>query len=153
MSFWRRGKRRRTPPPQPTSADSPPIVSGFVSSEYTGRTILGKQVVRIGDPERWRQQDALRDQAQSALDPDDESQVQTLTDLLGRYADLEDSDPHAAQAIEEKIQAIGQQLCQDGGSDRMKLIAFRIAALNEGNPYANVRSMESFWDGICGWQV
>jgi hypothetical protein len=34
----------------------------------------------------------------------------------------------------------------------MKLIAFRLAALNPGNPYANVRSMESFWDGICGWQ-
>lgn len=123
-----------------------------MSSEYAGRTLFGKQVVRIGDPERFRQEDALHDQAESALDPENESHAQTLIDLLGLYAGLRDSDPNAADAIDQEVQAIGRLLCNEGGSDRMKLIAFRVAALNPGNPYANVRSMESFWDGICGWQ-
>lgn len=129
------------------------MVGGFVSSEYTGRTLHGKRVVRIGDPELFGQEDALRDQAQSALDPDNESHAQSLIDLLGQYAGLDPSGPGAADAIDEEIQAIGRRLCEDGGSNRMKLIAFRVAALNQGNAYATVRSMESFWNGICGWQV
>lgn len=129
------------------------MVGGFVSSEYSGRTLFGKQVVRIGDPERFRQEDAMHDLAESALDPENESHAQALIDLLGRYAGLRGSDPNAADAIDQEVQAIGRLLCNEGGSDRMKLIAFRVAALNPGNPYANVRLMESFWDGICGWQV
>lgn len=153
MPFWKREKRRRQASPPSRPADAMPMVSGFVSAEYTGQTLYGKRVVRIGDPERFRQEDALRDRSQAALEPEDESQAQRLIDLLGRYADLDSSDPEAADATKEEIQAIGRLLCEDGGSDRMKLIAFRVAALNPGNPYANVRTMESFWNGICGWQV
>lgn len=95
----------------------------------------------------------MREQAQSALDPENESDAQTLVDLLDRYADIEDADSGAAATIKEEVQTIGQRLCDDGGSNLMKLIAFRVEVLDPGNTYARVRSMESFWDGICGWQV
>lgn len=158
MPFWKREKRRRQAPPRsepPGSAPpaAPPIVAGFVSAEHTGQTVHGKRVVRIGDPERFRQEDALRDRARAALEPEDESQAQALIDLIDRYAHLDDPDSKPANAIEDEIRAVGRLLCEDGGSDRMKLVAFRVAALNPGHPYANVRTMESFWDGICGWQV
>ena len=153
MSFWKRITRRRTVRPQPIPADRTPSVGGLVSSEYTGQTFMGKRVVRIGDPDRWREEDAMRDRAQSALDPADESYALTVVELLGRYADLYDSDPRAADAIGSELRSVGRQLCDDGGSNRMKLIAHRVAALGHVNPYAKVRTMESFWNGICGWQV
>jgi hypothetical protein len=151
MLFWRRKQRRREPPSPPEPSGSMPTVGGFVG--YTGRTLYGKQVVRVGDPELFRQEDAMRDRAQSALDPEDEPHAQTLINLLDRYADLEHSDRGATDAIDSEIRALGRRLCEDGGSNRMKLIAFRVAAMNQGNAYATVRSMESFWNGICGWQV
>jgi len=149
MAFWRRWKRQRTRVPPGT----PPVIGGFVSSGYAGRTLYGKQVVRIGDPEKFRQEDAMRDRARTALDADDESQAQAVGDLVGRYAAVEAADPSAAAAAKQEIQAIGRLLCRDGGSERMKLVAFRVQELSPGNTYGTVRSMESFWDGICGWRV
>jgi hypothetical protein len=144
MSFWKREKRRRKSPAHSRPVESMPTV---------GRTLYGKRVVRIGDPDLFAQEDAMRVQAQSALDPEDESHAQGLIDLLGQYAGLDATDRQAAETIDEAIKVIGRRLCENGGSNRMKLIAFRVAALNPGNPYASVRSMESFWNGICGWQV
>jgi hypothetical protein len=152
MAFWKRIRRRREPSPRSGPADSPPVVAGFVSSPYTGRTLHGKAVVRVGDPELFRQEDAMRDRARSGLDPEDESHAQSLVDLIGRYAAYGPSGPEA-DALTGEIRAIGRRLCEDGGKDRMKLIAFRVAVLGAGNPYATVRTMESFWNGICGWQV
>jgi hypothetical protein len=43
--------------------------------------------------------------------------------------------------------------CRAGGAERLKLVAYRVQELSPGNTYGTVRSMESFWDGICGWQV
>jgi hypothetical protein len=142
MAFWnRRGRRRREERPAPL----PGGIAGFASSGYGG-----KRVVRIGDPALWAREDALRNDAESELDPDDEACARELVDLLDGYADEKRA---PKDAIEAAVQEIGREICRDGGKDRMKLIAFRVSVLGTGNVYTSVRSMESFWDGICGWQV
>jgi hypothetical protein len=143
MAFWKRrkGQQRREERPAPL----PGGLGGFVPSGYGG-----KQVVRIGDPALWAREDALRNAAESELDPDDESYARELVDLLEDYASEKGA---PKDAIEAAVQELGREICRDGGKDRMKLIAFRVSVLGAGNVYTRVRSMESFWDGICGWQV
>ena len=154
MSFWQRMKRRdRRSAPEPPAPGPGPVVGGFVLPGDTGRTVLGKPVLRIGDPDKFRQEDAMRDRARSALDPDDESEARAVADLVDRYAALDRADPSAAAALKEEVRSVGRRLCQVGGSDRLKLVAYRVQELCPGNTYGTVRSMESFWDGICGWQV
>lgn len=158
MSFWqrmrRRGRRSAAEPPGRGPGPGPgPVVGGFAPSGDTGRTVFGKPVIRIGDPEKFRQEDALRDRARSALDPGDEAEARAVADLVGRYAALDRVDSSAAAALKEEVRSVGLRLCRAGGPERLKLVAYRVQELSPGNTYGTVRSMESFWDGICGWQV
>ena len=154
MSFWQRMKRRdRRSAPAPPVRGSGPVVGGFVPPGHTGRTVFGKPVVRIGDPDKFRHEDAMRDRARSALDPDDESEARAVADLVARYAALDPGDSSTAAALKEEVRSVGRRLCQAGGSERLKLVAYRVQELSPGNTYGTVRSMESFWNGICGWQV
>mgnify|MGYP001122528509 CR=1 FL=1 len=80
------------------------------------------------------------------LDEADERQAQLLVSLLERMSF------HATQGIDhtqlsKQARQIGEELCSQGGSQRMKKVAYRAQALG-----INVRLIEMVWDGICGWE-
>ena len=78
-------------------------------------------------------------QAQSRLSAEDEEIARRMVLLIQQCKSLDDS---AAQ----EMKRIGEQLCENGGYDRMVLIAYRVQALGR-----RVRDCELYWDGICGW--
>jgi hypothetical protein len=123
-----------------------------------GYSILGKRVVRIGDPAMWARQDELVARARSALGPDDEAVALALVDLLGRYGRACEARDGRREALADEVTQLGRALCGDGGSERMKLVAYRVEVLGASHPddmvrdYLNVRQLEHLWDGVCGWQ-
>ena len=88
--------------------------------------------------------------AQTALDSENETLAGRLMDLIIRQRALYNTDRTAADKLQEEIQQIGQQLCENGGHNRMVLIAYRGAVLGRGRG-VRVRDFEFHWDGICGW--
>lgn len=81
----------------------------------------------------------MEKQAHSRLLPEDEEIAQRMVSLIRQCQSLDDS---AAQ----EMKRIGEQLCENGGYDRMVLVAYRVQALGR-----RVRDCELYWDGICGW--
>ena len=77
--------------------------------------------------------------AHSSLSSEDEKIARRMVSLIEQCQSLDDT---AAQ----EMKTIGQQLCQNGGNDRMLLIAYRVQSLGR-----RVRDCELYWDGICGW--
>ena len=78
-------------------------------------------------------------QAQSHLSPEDEEIARRMVSLIQQCKSLDD-------AAHEEMKQIGTHLCENGGYDRMVLIAYRVKALGR-----RVRDCELYWDGICGW--
>jgi hypothetical protein len=87
-------------------------------------------------PESERQ---IERKAQSRLSSEDEEIARRMVSLIQQCNSLDDE---AAQ----EMKRIGRQLCDNGGHDRMVLIAYRVKALGR-----RVRDCELYWDGICGW--
>jgi hypothetical protein len=77
--------------------------------------------------------------AQSRLSAEDEEIAQRMVSLIQQCQSLDD-------AAAQEMKKIGEQICADGGNDRMLLIAYRVQALGR-----RVRDCELYWDGICGW--
>ena len=88
--------------------------------------------------------------AESSLDGEDEQLAQKLVDLVQRYDSLWGTDRPAADTVQQEIKSIGEGLCANGGGDRMKRIAYRIATLGAGKGVSR-GDMERHWCGICGW--
>jgi ribosomal protein L37E len=80
------------------------------------------------------------------LSDDDEEFAIKLVALI-RQANAEYStNKDAYEKTRSKIRTIGKHLCENGGSERMKKVAYRVQALG-----ARVRDCEFHWEGICGW--
>ncbi|MBK8045926.1 MAG: hypothetical protein IPK16_01580 [Anaerolineales bacterium] len=54
--------------------------------------------------------------------------------------------PKAHALTCNQIRAIGEALALQGGAARMQAIAALVGALG-----GDVRDLEFYWDGICGW--
>jgi hypothetical protein len=81
----------------------------------------------------------IEHKAQSRLSAEDEQIARRMVSLIQQCESLDD-------AAHEEMKQIGRQLCENGGNDRMLLIAYRVQALGR-----RVRDCELYWDGICGW--
>lgn len=90
----------------------------------------------------------VEERARHPIDEPDESTAHHLVGLL-RQSDREyDTDREAYDRTAADIKAIGEQLCRDGGDPRMRLVAYRMAALG-----GRIRTLEMHWDGVCGWMA
>jgi hypothetical protein len=97
-------------------------------------------------------QQKCRVRAQSALAHDDEliaRKLATLHQAYSRVCNLRTEEEEAeCKRIRAETAELGRALCAAGGPGKMLLIAFR--AEHHG---ARVSNIESFWNGICGWQA
>jgi hypothetical protein len=81
----------------------------------------------------------VEQKAKSPLSAEDEEIARRMVSLIQQCESLDD-------AAHEEMKQIGRQLCENGGYDRMVLIAYRVQVLGR-----RVRDCELYWDGICGW--
>ena len=103
----------------------------------------------------------LRRRAQSTLDPQDEQMALSMVALYRDYEFARNrSNDEERKAECEKIDAaaaeIGQTLCSSGGAKRMLLVSLRAQThLNMRRPGGDIgmRTIELWWNGICGWQA
>jgi hypothetical protein len=89
--------------------------------------------------------------SRAPLDPADEAIAQKLVELVQRTDAEYENDKAAYERTTAEIKRIGNDLCSApasvSGSTHMKLIAGRAQALG-----IRLRTLEMFWNGICGWQ-
>ncbi len=52
-----------------------------------------------------------------------------------------------SQVMHGKIRRIGEEICENGGDERMRRIAYRVKALG-----GSMSQLEYAWAGICGWR-
>lgn len=98
--------------------------------------------------------------AKSSLGGEDEQLAEKLVDLVHQHRVIEkayDAAPSeavkaAADKVREEIREIGNRLCSNGGSDRMKLVAYRVDALGVSKK-VSIRYLEFHWEGIGGWMI
>lgn len=85
------------------------------------------------------------------LDEADEAIAQKLAELVKRTDDEYEHDKAAYERTTAEIKKIGFDLCSGrtevGGGTHMKLVAGRVKVLG-----GRIRTLEMFWDGICGWR-
>ena len=85
------------------------------------------------------------------LDPADEAIAQKLAALVKRTDDEYATDMEAYERTVAEIKQIGDDLCRPepgtSGYTHMKLVAGRVRVLG-----GRIRTLEMFWNGICGWQ-
>lgn len=89
----------------------------------------------------------IEKRAQSMLEIHNEKIAKELISLTAQLDPLYNSNKAAFAELQEKITNIGMCLCQNGGSDRMKLIAYRVQALG-----GSIQDLEYHWQGLCGWE-
>ncbi len=87
-------------------------------------------------------------QASSPLSPEDEVIAKRLVELDQLTDDQYSSDRAAYDRTVEEFRRLGEQLCDGGGDERMKRVAYRMRALG-----GRSRNCEVYWDGICGWMA
>ncbi len=78
----------------------------------------------------------------------DEAIAQKLAEMVKRTDREYATDKAAYERTSAEIRKIGEDLCAAGGDDHMKQVAYRMAALG-----GHVRTLEIFWDGVCGWMA
>ena len=83
--------------------------------------------------------------AQSPLDAPDERVAQELARLSGELDRL-DYGSDAYEKACQRINEIGEYLCQNGGSERMDLVCYRVYFV-----HGHSRHLRRNWDGVCGW--
>lgn len=88
---------------------------------------------------RGERERKIEQRAKSSLSSEDEQLARRMVSLIQQCQSLDDA---AAQEMKQ----IGEQICANGGNDRMLLVAYRVKALGR-----RVRDCELYWDGICGW--
>jgi len=80
-------------------------------------------------------------------DREDEQLANKLVTLISQAISVYSSDKKAYQKTSSEIKKIGEDICANGGSERMTKIAYQVQALGQG-----IRNLELHWQGICGWQ-
>ena len=103
--------------------------------------------IKIVDLRPDKEQEIER-QAQSDLSEEDEQIARELISLIQQAISEYNMDKEACEKTIAEINRIGEYLCSNGGSDRMKLIAYRVQALGGSS-----RHLEHYWghECICGW--
>ena len=86
-------------------------------------------------------------EAQSSLGEEEEQIASKLIFLISQAAKTE-YDTEEYKKTRAEINKIGEYLCSNGGSDRTKLIAYRVQALGGSSSH-----LEHYWghECICGW--
>lgn len=85
-------------------------------------------------------------EAKQSLSEEDEQLAQNLLTLIREASSQYNVNKEAHARTCAEIKRIGEELCLNGGHDRMVRIAYRVQTLG-----ARVRDLELHWDGICGW--
>ena len=80
-------------------------------------------------------------------DEENEEIAQKLIQLIPKAHSEFNTKNNTWGSTKEEIERIGNYLCDNGGSERMKTVAHRVAALG-----GRIRDCELFWEGICGWR-
>jgi len=89
-----------------------------------------------------------------SLGGEDEEIAQNLCRLCAQGEAQYRSDKEAYEKTAAEIGRVGEHLCSSGGSKRMARIAYRVAFLRGDTvPGSHTTEMESYWVGICGWQL
>jgi hypothetical protein len=102
--------------------------------------ILGRPVIVISSD------DAFISRARFPLWGEDEEIAQKLA-KLSKLCHIQFASNEAAyEETVAEFRRIGEQLCANGGDERMRLIACRVQALG-----GRSRDCENYWSGICGW--
>jgi len=103
--------------------------------------------IKIVDLRSDKEQDIER-QAQSSLGEEDEQIALKLITLIKQAVSESYTDGEASKKTIAEINKIGKYLCSNGGSDRMKGIAYRVKALG-----GSARHLEHYWghECTCGW--
>lgn len=103
--------------------------------------------IKIIDLRSDKEQEIER-QAQSNLGEEDEQIALKLITLIKQAVSESYTNGEASKKTIAEINKIGKYLCSNGGSDRMKGIAYRVKALGE-----SARHLEHYWghECICGW--
>ena len=96
---------------------------------------------------RSEKEKTIANHAMSPLQKENEEIAHKLAQLSRLSRVQYDSDKSAYEKTVAEFRRIGEQLCINGGDERMKLIAYRVQALG-----GKSRDCEMYWDGICGWQ-
>ncbi len=91
---------------------------------------------------------AFEEHGKSSLGGDDEVIAKKLVELCKRSDYEFEHDKPAYDKTYAEIRRMGQALCDEGGDARMKGVAYRYAALG-----GRIRSLEMFWNRICGWMA
>jgi hypothetical protein len=89
---------------------------------------------------------AMEERGRRPLDGPDEAIAQKLAQLVMRTDAEYSNDKPAYERTKAEIEKIGNDLCRDGGDARMRQVALRMKALG-----GRVRTLEMYWNGICGW--
>lgn len=90
----------------------------------------------------------LQAKAQYALSGEDEEYAHMLVRIFVESKSLFSTDKAAYEKKRAEARAIGQVLCDNGGDDRMTMVAYRVQALG-----GSTRDCEYAWDGIGGWMA
>ena len=89
----------------------------------------------------------MESRAKLSLSNEDELLAQKLCKLIHQAHTKYSTNKDAYEKTISEIKEIGKYLCENGGSDRMVQVAYRVQALG-----ARVRDCELFWEDICGWR-
>jgi len=109
----------------PSTAAGVPIAASLSADKRTG-AITPKQMLEAEDEEQAKRL----------------AQLSKLSDI--QYA----TDRIVYQKTAAEFRSIGEQLCANGGDERMKRIALRMEAFG-----GRQQDCEIYWAGICGWVI
>lgn len=113
-----------------------------MASGYQPSIVLGTSVIDL----RSEEEQAMASHAQSTLHVEDEEIAKKLVQL-SRLSDIQyAADKAAYEKTVAEFRRIGEQLCANGGDERMRSIAYRVEALG-----GRSQDCEMYWAGICGW--
>ncbi len=93
---------------------------------------------------RSEEEKQIERDAQSALTAEEEKLAKKLSYLSCQ----QDEQGRTLPEAKVDIRKLGEYLCANGGTNRMKKVAYRVQTLG-----GDVRTLQIFWDGICGWMA
>jgi hypothetical protein len=97
---------------------------------------------------RSEEEETVASRLQSTLDVEDEEIAKKLAQL-SKLSDIQYATDRAAyEKTIAEFRKIGEQLCANGGDERMRRIALRAETFG-----GRKQDCEMYWAGICGWAV
>ena len=114
------------------------------SSYQPSPVVVGVPVT--GSPSE--EEETVASRLQSTLDVEDEEIAKKLAQL-SKLSDIQYATDRAAyEKTIAEFRKIGEQLCANGGDERMRRVALRVEVFG-----GRTQDCEMYWAGICGWAV